>query len=183
MVKSRNRLEKKLKGYQRASRERFLLLKNKILTHEEFIVYELAIAVTDWDRDHDTYGTFDGTNQEIANLLGWKSDSTVSRHIQKLLKKGYLIKDSNGLLSPRDFEEWELRKSSQAKMQEGIAKTQVFSAEMQKFPAEKRDDYAYKNNYPLVSSKYRLGFSSFIDNYSSEDLIRDFEEAEKRGEV
>ncbi len=105
-----NRLIKKLNGYQKANRHRFLWLAFEMLTQEELVLYEFCVAITDWDRTHlDTYRTFKATNQEIAQILRWKADSTVSRHIRSLIAKGF-VAIVGERLKVKDFEEWELRK-------------------------------------------------------------------------
>lgn len=79
----------RLKGYHRTFRGRFLLLQRKDLKDEEFILWEFGYSVlADWDKTHDTYGTFSHTWIEIGMLLGW-SDSKVSRTSQELFKKGF----------------------------------------------------------------------------------------------
>jgi len=105
-----NSLFKKLKGFQKADRGRFFLLSLGKLTQEEFVLYELCVAITDWDRCHlDTYGTFKATNQELAEVLGRDAGSTISRHKKSLMEKGFL--DAQGeRLRVKDFENWELRK-------------------------------------------------------------------------
>jgi hypothetical protein len=111
-IRKANSLTKKLKGYQKAHKDRFYLLALDRMTMEEFILYELFIAITDWDRRHfDTYGTFKATNREIREVLRWKADSTVSRHKKSLMEKGFL-ETLGERLKVKDFESWELKKGS-----------------------------------------------------------------------
>lgn len=109
-MKTKNALFKKLRGFQKADRGRFFLLSFGELTQEEFILYELCIAITDWDSSHiDTYGSFKATNQELAQVLGREAGSTISRHKKSLIEKGFL-KVQGDRWNVRDFEKWELRK-------------------------------------------------------------------------
>ncbi len=162
----KNPLFKKLNGYQKAPKDRFLLLTNGVLTAEEFVVYELGLAITDWDRDHDDeiYGKFQATNKQIAEICGWKSDSQVSRIKKNLLNKGFFTKEGEQLKA-KDFEKWQLRKTS-AKPHELTAKIQPTAANMQDEVAKtqtlrnQNDDYSlssYKVNLSLVrtDSEYR----------------------------
>ena len=107
----RNPLNKKLRGYQKAARDRFKLLRDKTLTVEEFVLYEFYIAITDWDPAHDMYGRFKTTDENVAKILGWNSRSTVCIHRQSLDNKGFLSYDEEGWISPKGFIDWELRKS------------------------------------------------------------------------
>lgn len=143
---------KKLRGYQKAPRDRFLLLRDKKLTQEEFLVYEVGIDLTDWDGRHtETYGTFQATNREIAEILGWKSDSTVSRYRASLIKKGYFRLTPSSRLKALDFDKRQLRKPAnmqitRAEMQEEVAKMQTTSANIEENRSE-------NSVYSLVSSK------------------------------
>lgn len=168
----RNPLFKKLRGYQKAPRERFLLLLNKVLTHEEFILYEVGISLTDWDGTHtETYGTFSATNKEIAEILGWGSDSTVSRHKNSLLKKGFFLILDDNRVKPKDFESWELRKT-RAKIQSTPSNSQTPLANMQTLSAEKHENRSPLNDYSLVSSKGDLGVPTIDldESLSDEEL-------------
>ena len=79
-MRSEKDLLKKLIGWYGTYRGRFLLLKNKVLTKEEFILYEASVAFADWDKDHtNTYGFLDLKQDEFEILLG-VSDGFVSRY-------------------------------------------------------------------------------------------------------
>jgi hypothetical protein len=59
-------LRKKYIGWYGTYRGKFLLLKNKVLTKEEFILYEASIAFADWDKNHtNKYGTLDLKQHDI----------------------------------------------------------------------------------------------------------------------
>lgn len=106
-----NSLIKKLNGYQKADRSRFKLLREGVLTIEELMLFELAIAITDWDSEHEHFGSFKVADEDIANILGWKDRSSVCRYRNNLIKKGFLTVLEEGYIRPKDFEKWELRKS------------------------------------------------------------------------
>jgi len=106
-----NTLIKKLNGFQKADRSRFKLLREGVLTIEELVLFELAIAVTDWDSEHEHFGSFKVADEDIANILGWKDRSSVCRYRNNLIKKGFLTILEEGYIQPKDFEKWELRKS------------------------------------------------------------------------
>lgn len=140
-MKKDNRLFKKLKGFQRADRGRFFLLALDQLTQEEFILHELFIAITDWDTNHfETYGTFEATNKELAQILKWKADSTVSRHKKSLIDKGF-VELAGERFRVKDFEKWQYKKS--------FAKTQHKDAEMQATNAKMQDGLAEMHEIPF----------------------------------
>ena len=137
-MKKSNSLIKKLKGYQRAERDRFLRLTFDELTLEEFVLYELYAAITDWDSKHyETFGTFGATNKDVAQILKWKSDSTVGRYRKNLIKKG-LIEKVGERFRIKDFDNWVSRKRP-AEKQTFSAKMQVKNAIMQEEPADMQD--------------------------------------------
>lgn len=175
-----NKLLKKLRGYQKANRERFMLLMMQVLTLEEYIVYEFGIAITDWDDSEshrETYGTFQATNGQIAEILGWKSDSQVSRIRKRLVEKGFFIKDGNRCKA-KDFEKWQLRKNPIAKTQGHTANPQYQPANMQGGVANMQGFQASDADHSLVSSKGNVGLSS-----SEEDIRKYLEEEPIEGDV
>lgn len=164
----RNPLFKKLKGYQKAPRDRFQLLSNKVLSQEELALYELGIAITDWDEEHtETYGTFQATDIDLAGILGWKVASTVNRHRRSLITKGWFIEREDSRITAKDFHQWELRRNSSAKMHKADADTQTFNSEKQIDDAEMQRNQPQNNSYPLGS--YKGNLVSF-DSSSYEDI-------------
>jgi len=137
-MKNNCRLFKKLNGYQKADRGRFMLLALGELSHEEFLLYEIFEAITDWDNRHvDTYGTFEATNKDLAMVLGWRADSTVSRHKKSLINKGY-VERIGDRFKTKDFEKWELRKRP-ANMKNKSADMQVTNANNEDILADLQD--------------------------------------------
>ncbi len=156
-----NPLFKKLNGWQTAYRDRFLLLSGGILTPEEFVVYEICIGITDWhnaEGHEEIYGKFQATNKQIAEIGGWQSDSTVYRIKKRLIEKKILIPDGE-YLRVKDFERWQFRSRTTAKLHEQPAKLQSEPANTQKEVAKTQDLRVQNPTYPLVSSKSNL--SSF----------------------
>ena len=78
-------------GILASYRDKFTLLKEKHLTDEEFIFYEYAIHLADFDDKHiGKFGTFPRlTNEKLGDGLGWKIDKT-GRNFKSLIKKGFL---------------------------------------------------------------------------------------------
>lgn len=169
-----NRLLKKLNGYQKAPRARFKLLSEGRLTQEEFLLYELAVAITDWDFKHETYGTFKATNQELADLLGWKSDTTALKHKRSLIKKGiFFVVNSDGIKA-KGFDKWQLRTLNPSKKEDETAEKQLNVSKIEDKPSEIKEDQSQNSNYSLVSSKVDLSLNSSLpdESLSDEELDR-----------
>lgn len=79
----------RLNGYDRHFRGRFLFLHKKLLSDQEYILWDLSYScLADWDKSHgDLYGSFEYALWEIGMLLGW-SASKVSRNDDKLYSLG-----------------------------------------------------------------------------------------------
>lgn len=101
----KNKLIKKLYGFDFAPKDRFNLLTFGILKLQEFVLYELYITITDWDRRHPTYGCVNTTNREVAALLCCNT-STITKNKNKLIEKGFLLKEPDGTFRTKDFEIW-----------------------------------------------------------------------------
>lgn len=79
-------------GILASYREKFLLLKEKVLKDEEFVLYDFCVHQADFDEKHfGKFGTFQQTNKELAEGLGWSEDK-VCRNIKTLFEKGFLRK-------------------------------------------------------------------------------------------
>lgn len=168
-----NRLLKKLNGYQKAPRARFKLLSEGRLTQEEFLLYELTIAITDWDSKHETYGTFEATNQEIAELLGWKSDTTVLKHKRNLIKKDIFLIENDGRIKAKGFDKWQLRLSNPSKNKDETVEKQPNILKIEDKASEIKDDRSQDSDYSLVSSKVDLSLKEPLkEDLSDEELIR-----------
>lgn len=159
-----NSLLKKLKGYQKAPRARFRLLSEGVLTHEEFLLYELSAAIFDWDPRHETYGTFKATNQELAMLLGWKSDTTALKHKNSLIRKKFFTIIEDNRILVRGYEKWLLRKSTALKYEEETAEKQLDVSKIEDKASEIKGDQFQNGAYSLVSSKVNLSLSNEIPN-------------------
>lgn len=90
-------LDRKLNGFERTFRGKFVLLKENILTDNEFILWDLSFSVlADWDKNHiDTYGSFRLPQEQIGYYLNW-SKSKVCRVSQELYKKNFWKEDTDG---------------------------------------------------------------------------------------
>lgn len=160
-----NSLIKKLNGYHKAPRKRFLLLLNGVLNQKELLLYEFGIAIADWDTDHtDAYGTFYATNLQIAQILGVKSDTTVGRIKQSLIDKGY-FKKIDKRIWVRDFNEWQLRKYNPAVIEPQPAKTHEENAELHEEPAKLKSIQPETHEYSLGSFKGELRVTRTTEEY------------------
>lgn len=166
----RNRLFKRLNGFQKAHRKRFLLLTHKRLTEEEFVLYELGIALAIWDEEKEEYGSFEATNQELANILGWKSDTTALRHKGNLIKKGFFRETEDNTIKPIGLEEWRLRKPAPANLEDDPALLQNSPANLKKRSAKIEENQPQNSNYPLGSFKDNLGSYEALENITDDEL-------------
>jgi len=96
----------RLHGYDTHFRGRFLLLRSKLLTDSEFVLWDLSFsALAEWDKkNHDPkdYGSFNFQLTEIGYLLGWHK-SKVSHKAKKLFTLGLWTK-RNGRVFVKGFD-------------------------------------------------------------------------------
>ena len=155
------------KGLLASYRDKFLYLKEKALTDEQFILYEYCIHLADFDENHkDIFGTFQKTsNEELGLGLGWLKDK-VARNLTTLLEHGLLKLLENNQIEVVDYYRF-LPKNAFCRIKSGeetsyllknIAKMRSQNAEMREENANLRNsapDLA-TNNTPIsdvVSSK------------------------------
>ncbi|OGM59100.1 hypothetical protein A3A75_05580 [Candidatus Woesebacteria bacterium RIFCSPLOWO2_01_FULL_39_10] len=79
-----------INGYRVSHRNRWLLLKNKILTIHEFLLLEYYIDVSDWDDRHKKYGVFEAYLEEISEEFGRKKDAVRKWH-NGLYSKKFIV--------------------------------------------------------------------------------------------
>lgn len=96
----------RLNGYDRHFKGRFLLIRRKLLSDSEFILWDLSFsALAEWDKenhDPENYGSFDFQLTEIGYLLGWHK-SKVSHKARKLFELGLWTK-RNGRVFVNGFD-------------------------------------------------------------------------------
>lgn len=171
-----NPLLKKLNGYQKANRARFKLLTDTRfkLKAEEFILYEFLIAITDWDETHtETYGTFEATDKDVAELLNWRSGSTVNRWKKCLISKELLKKQYGSRFRVVGFDKWKLRKG-EAKNEGRNAFLQIEDAKTHTSFAEIDNNQVQNADYSLVSSKVQsndVAYDKLTDDEVSQIIL------------
>jgi len=79
----------KLVGYRASHRNRWLLIKKGILTHQEFLLLELYLDIMDFDKKHDKFGTFEVFFDEIGDVFNKSEDSIRAWH-KGLVAKGFV---------------------------------------------------------------------------------------------
>lgn len=101
----KSRIGNRFKGYTRTFKGKYLLLQNKTLSDEEFILWDFSFSVlADWDKNHlDKYGEFFFTQDQIAEALGWHK-TKVNRLSQSLSNKGLWQKQGDRKIRVVGFE-------------------------------------------------------------------------------
>lgn len=79
----------KLTGYRSSHRNRWLFLKNRLLSLQEFLLFEFYLDQMDFDANHDKFGCFEFYVDEIAQFIPRKEDCITSWH-KSLIKKGFI---------------------------------------------------------------------------------------------
>lgn len=152
------RLARRLNAtYQKVYRNRHVLAKNLVLDDAEYRLWDLLIALYDWDKKHEEdYGTVKATDRGLAELLNW-SYSKVCRARNGLLMKGIIFR--------RDRSVYKIFPLPQ--LNENISLTQQNVAEMQNEISTEQQDIAslqqkqgYSGNSSIVSYKDKFSIGS-----------------------
>lgn len=85
----------KLNGFRPSHRNRWLLLKNKVLTRPEFLLLEYYIDLMDFDSSHEAFGTFKVNFSEATKILNYNSSNSARLPHKKLLKSGIISPTEN----------------------------------------------------------------------------------------
>lgn len=76
-------------GHRASHRNRWLLLKDSILTPQEFLLFEFYIDSMDFDPDHKNFGLFDAFTEETKQYFN-KEEETIRDWHNGLLNKGFI---------------------------------------------------------------------------------------------
>lgn len=141
--------------YQRVYRNRHLIAKNLKLNDREYRLWDLYIAIYDWDKGHiETYQTVQATDLMLSEVLGW-SPSKVCRVRNLLLEKGSIKSTARStysiVLLPQKENNIAELKDDTAKMQDDIAPVQEKVAEVQQIQS-----YPTPNTTVSYKDKYRI---------------------------
>jgi hypothetical protein len=80
----------KLNGYRTTHRNKWLFIKNKVLSLQEVAYLEFCADIMCFDWVKQEYGTFKANFKEIADLFNCKSETTVRNWHNGILKKGFI---------------------------------------------------------------------------------------------
>lgn len=79
----------KLSGYRASHRNRWLLLKNGVLTPQEFLLFEFYLDSMDFDLKHENFGLFIAFTEETTQYFN-KEEETIKDWHNGLLNKGFI---------------------------------------------------------------------------------------------
>jgi len=150
-----NKLNKRLKGYHRHFRGRFNLL--KVLTAEEYVLWDISFSIAaDWDKDHESYGTFSFTYADIS-YFAQCDPSTVSRRSKKLFELGLWKKLDDGSVQVCGFNVLEnltvlTKELGIIDLQSYIANQQENHVKKNTQPEEIHDAFSKENTPPSPQS-------------------------------
>lgn len=148
--------------YQKVYRNRHLIAKGLVLDDPEYRLWDLYIALYDWDKSHsETFQTVEATDLVLKEILDW-SISKVCRVRNRLLKKGAIKPVGRSIytvsLLPQKENDIASLKNNVAQMQNEIAPMQEKIAEKQQFQG-----YLDSNTIVSYKGKYRI---NTVDEYN-----------------
>lgn len=79
----------KLNGYRATHRNRWFLLQNRILTSQEFLLFEYYLDSMDFDYKHENYGLFTAYPEVVAEYFN-KGIETINDWSKGLLNKSFI---------------------------------------------------------------------------------------------
>ena len=183
-------LDKKYNGWYPTFRGKFLLLKNKVLSKEEFILFEASFAFADWDQRHKTFGLLLLTQAETEHLLGF-STGYVSRSAKGLFSKGFWNKLPDNSIQIGGFDLIGIKKVKEIVQTHQVVDLQKYLAETQQPFAKKREQDAKGDadvplqNVANLQTRNHKYLVSFKDKYfiprNNEDYQRMCEENNYQG--
>jgi hypothetical protein len=141
--------------YQKLYRNRHLIAKDLMIGDAEYRLWDLYIALYDWDKTHaETFETVNATDSALAEILNW-SKSKVCRTRKKLLKKGvirFIERSLYKIISlPREETISVSLQSKSAELQDEVAQINQKGAVLQP-----NQGYSTQNTIVSYKDKYRI---------------------------
>ena len=191
MRKKYQPLNNRLHGWYRTFRGKLLLLNKRVLSKEEYLLYDSSVILCDWDeKHHETYGHLLLTQTEVEKLIGC-SKGFVSRYGKELIKKGFWKISPNIGIQVLGIELISYKLLNDIVKNNKVVDLQKYLAETQQLVADEGIDISkkmhnippqYVANLQTDRSKYLI---SSKDKYfvprSSEEYKRIYEESNCEG--
>ncbi|OGH39052.1 MAG: hypothetical protein A2905_00435 [Candidatus Levybacteria bacterium RIFCSPLOWO2_01_FULL_36_10] len=179
-------LDNKYHGWYPTYRGKFLLLKNKVISKEAFILYEASVAFSDWDKEHKTYGLLSLSQSEIESQLGF-SKGYVSRYGGTLIEKGLWEKLPDNIRVV-GFELIEIKllkeivkKNKVVDLQKYLVETQQLVANKGELDAKERACLSPQSVADLQQPLSKSDIGSFKDKYYIPRTDEEYERMWKEG--
>lgn len=82
----------KLNGFRATHRNKWLFIKERVLSIQELCLLEFYADNFDFDNEHSTFGEIKVNFVQIANIFGCSSQNTIRNWHKKLLDRGFIRK-------------------------------------------------------------------------------------------
>lgn len=162
----------KLNGYRASHRNKWLLIKNRVLSLQEVAYLEFCADIMCFDWKKQEYGTFKTNFKEISNLFDCKSETTVRNWHNKLLRIGFIQSTNQKnvykltcharYITPGFWKGEASQYAEQEKDQPIEHILQNFGLILQNI--DKTDQLIEKNKQDLISNNTPIAISSSKDN-------------------
>lgn len=170
-------------GVLASYRENMALIREHVLTEEQYVLYEYCIHRADFDEKHDKFGTFQLSIKQIAEDLGTTDDS-VRRWIRPLLLSGLIKFRGNNTFEITEYKRYlptyayKLTKTGEqtAFIQHFIAKLRTVNAELKNKSAKMRKlQHDSASNSEAISDTfpYKVGNSVTRTKKEYEQIIKE----------
>lgn len=160
--------------YQKVYRNRHLVAKQLNLKDSEYRLWDLCLAVYDWDKKHEeTYQTVETTDSILADILNWSS-SKVCRVRNRLIVKGAIKEKARSfyevVLLPSSNNDIAKLHDDNANLHNEIAETQENIAELQSNQDEtdKTTIVSYKGKYSISTEEEYISVKLKVDELSKQ---------------
>lgn len=157
--------------------EEFILLQQHFITDEQFLLYCFCIHQADFDTNHKgKYGTFQLTNKQIAEDLGWSEDK-VGRNLIGLLEKDILKRINRRTIEVVDYYRFVIKNAlKRTKEKQEIVYLREKIAKLQPQPVKLREQNAILRNKTTDFASEDTTISD-ISSYKVDKVItRSFED-------
>lgn len=170
-------------GYRPTFRNKWEIIKNRILTIEELLLFEYYIDQMDFDKRHKNYGKFTVNFQEISKLFAYKAENSIRNKHKKLVRFEFIYQtEEKGLYAihnpdryvaqtnkwdgkASDFQTEEANQPFDKIMQNIAGNIQPNATKLQSIEKNTTNLIKHDNPRSLVSSKFKSNVLNDGVNY------------------
>jgi DNA-directed RNA polymerase specialized sigma subunit len=175
-MKIRSKSKRLNNSFQKTFRNRHLIAVERKLNDQEYRLWDLYIALYDWDTRHEHFGCVVDTDLHIAEMINW-SESKVCRYRNSLVEKGMVKMDERSVVKVWPIPGYDESRLNKNNPKLSTLEDQPLKTEFESFTTEPvRTQNSILSNFPNkdITSKFNINIEEYRelkDEYDNNEFF------------